>query len=97
MADTFDAMTSDRYYRRSLDFDAALTELGRSKGSQLDPDFVDAFVAMVREPASPLTCVRACKPTSPRFDGRCPGTKVSILQASPFLVYAESSGQPWTG
>lgn len=51
VADAFDAMTSDRQYRQRLDLDAALAELERSRGTQLDPLLVDAFVSMVREPA----------------------------------------------
>jgi HD-GYP domain-containing protein (c-di-GMP phosphodiesterase class II) len=37
VADTFDAMTSDRPYRDALSHDAALEEIRRAAGSQLDP------------------------------------------------------------
>jgi response regulator RpfG family c-di-GMP phosphodiesterase len=40
--DTLDAMTADRPYRRSLSWDAALAELTRCRGTQFDPDVVDA-------------------------------------------------------
>jgi response regulator RpfG family c-di-GMP phosphodiesterase len=42
--DTLDAMTSDRPYRRGLDFDAAKVEIERMRGSQFDPLAVDAFL-----------------------------------------------------
>ena len=50
VADTFDAMTSERQYRKSLEFQAAMAELERCKGTQLDPRIVEAFQAMVRNP-----------------------------------------------
>jgi putative nucleotidyltransferase with HDIG domain len=43
VADTFDAMTSDRAYRAALPPSAALEEIERSAGSQLDPDCVAAL------------------------------------------------------
>lgn len=42
--DTLDAMTSDRPYRRGLDFDMAKAEIQRSSGSQFDPLAVEAFL-----------------------------------------------------
>jgi diguanylate cyclase (GGDEF)-like protein len=49
VADTFDAMTSDRPYRRGLSIDVALGEISKNAGVQFDPSFAEAFVAMVRE------------------------------------------------
>jgi ribonuclease P protein subunit RPR2 len=48
VADTLDAMTSDRPYREALPWDAAVAELNAEKGSQFDPEVVDAF--SVEEP-----------------------------------------------
>ncbi len=43
VADTFDAMTSDRPYRKALPYSAAREEVERCAGSQFDPDVVSAF------------------------------------------------------
>lgn len=43
-ADAFDAMTSDRPYRRALRPDRAIDELRRHTGTQFDPDCVAALV-----------------------------------------------------
>jgi HD-GYP domain-containing protein (c-di-GMP phosphodiesterase class II) len=43
VADTYDAMTSDRAYRGALPHELAVDEIGRCKGSQFDPDFASMF------------------------------------------------------
>ncbi|HEU4587542.1 MAG TPA: HD domain-containing phosphohydrolase [Gemmatimonadales bacterium] len=45
VADTFDAMTTRRPYRESLDPATALKEIRRVAGTQLDPNVVEAFAA----------------------------------------------------
>ncbi len=45
VADTYDAMTSDRAYRRALPHEVAVTEIERCSGSQFDPEVSDAFCA----------------------------------------------------
>jgi putative two-component system response regulator len=44
VADTLDAMTSDRPYRRALPWDAAVEEIVAQTGRQFDPGVVAAFV-----------------------------------------------------
>jgi hypothetical protein len=44
VADTFDAMTSDRPYRRALPWEAARDEIVRHKGTQFDSQVVEAFL-----------------------------------------------------
>ena len=44
IADTFDAMTSSRAYRRARSSGEAFDELLRCRGSQFDPEIVDLFV-----------------------------------------------------
>ena len=48
VCDTFDAMTSDRSYRRALTDEVALAELIRVKDSQLDGHIVDAFLSLYK-------------------------------------------------
>jgi HD-GYP domain-containing protein (c-di-GMP phosphodiesterase class II) len=49
VADAFDAMTSDRAYRKALSFDQACQEIADGAGSQFDPMVVDAFTAILPE------------------------------------------------
>ena len=44
VADTLDAMTSDRPYRRGTTFENAVAEVQRCAGSQFDPEVVRAFL-----------------------------------------------------
>ncbi len=48
VADAFEAMTSDRPYRRGMPVEAALEELECCGGSQFDPKVVGAFADLVR-------------------------------------------------
>jgi putative nucleotidyltransferase with HDIG domain len=48
VADSFDAMTSDRTYRRGLPVEEALAEIERHAGSQFHPALARAFVALMR-------------------------------------------------
>lgn len=52
IADTFDAMTSTRPYRKGLPYDVAFAELKEFSGSQFDPNLVPLFIsAMSKEQA----------------------------------------------
>ena len=44
VADTYDAMTSDRSYRRALPHEVAVAEISRCSRSQFDPDLAGLFV-----------------------------------------------------
>jgi hypothetical protein len=46
VADAFDAMTSDRPYRRALPFERACQEIADGAGSQFDPAVVATFAAI---------------------------------------------------
>ena len=47
IADAYDAMTSDRAYRRALSHEVAIGEIERCSGTQFDPELGDAFVKLV--------------------------------------------------
>jgi HD-GYP domain-containing protein (c-di-GMP phosphodiesterase class II) len=47
IADAYDAMTSDRAYRRALPHEVAISEIERCAGTQFDPELADAFVRFV--------------------------------------------------
>lgn len=49
VADTFDAMTTDRPYRKGLSFDIAFEELKKMAGTQFDPLVVNAFFNAYKE------------------------------------------------
>jgi len=46
VADTLDAMTSDRPYRRATTFESAVAEIRRCASSQFDPEVVRAFMGL---------------------------------------------------
>ena len=49
VADTFDAMTSNRVYRSSMDTDYVMNEMKRGRGTQFDPQALDAFLRLVEK------------------------------------------------
>ncbi len=51
VVDTFDAMTTDRPYRKALPVEAAIAELHRCSGSQFDPKIVDVFIRILEKEA----------------------------------------------
>ena len=50
VADAFDALTSDRPYRRAVSEEDALAEIRRHSGTQFDPVVVDALLRVDRMP-----------------------------------------------
>lgn len=49
VADAYDAMTSARAYRPDMGKEWAISELEKSKGTQLDPCLVDVFIEILQE------------------------------------------------
>jgi len=47
VADTVEAMTSDRPYRKAMDLDSVISELTKYAGSQFDPVCVEAFLRLL--------------------------------------------------
>jgi diguanylate cyclase (GGDEF)-like protein len=54
LADTFDAMTSDRPYRKGMSPETALSEIANNAGTQFDPELAQVFVRMMSHESSPL-------------------------------------------
>ena len=49
MADAYDAMTTDRPYRKALSKKKALQEIARMSGTQFRPDLVEAFLQQMED------------------------------------------------
>ncbi|MBQ9333279.1 MAG: HD domain-containing protein [Lachnospiraceae bacterium] len=49
VADAFDAMTSNRVYRNHMDTDYVIKEMQRGRGTQFDPDALDAFFRLIEK------------------------------------------------
>ncbi|MBR5336518.1 MAG: HD domain-containing protein [Lachnospiraceae bacterium] len=47
VADAFDAMTSNRVYRNHMDTEYVMNELRRGRGTQFDPEALDAFLRLI--------------------------------------------------
>ena len=48
IADTYDAMTTNRPYRKALTVEESLKEIERCKNTQFDPELADLFIEMIR-------------------------------------------------
>lgn len=60
VADTFDAMTSNRPYRKALSKEVAINEIVRQSGTQFDPVVVEAFIETIgkmRSATEELACI----------------------------------------
>ncbi len=49
ISDSFDAMTSDRAYRKGMPIDIGFEELKKNRGTQFDPELVDIFINSYKE------------------------------------------------
>lgn len=52
IADTFDAMTSTRIYRKAFPYEVAYNELIEFSGTQFDPKLVESFIKKMRQEES---------------------------------------------
>lgn len=49
VVDAFDAMTSDRFYRKALKRQAAMREMRKGRGNHFDPKVIDAFFEAIKD------------------------------------------------
>ena len=56
IADAFDAMTSDRPYRKAISHAAAVDELRRCAGTQFDPSLVEVFIQSLEQEKENPAC-----------------------------------------
>jgi len=64
VADTYDAMVTDRPYRRRLSLEEARAELKRNAGIQHDPTVVDAFLRYLDEKAHRQAAAKGPAPSA---------------------------------
>ena len=86
LVDSYDAMTSNRVYRRRLSDDIVMEELRKGKGSKWDPELVDIFLELIKEGALEQQWMLEEEMASPIFDsekiyGVAMGSE-SVLEAS---------------
>ncbi|NPV53198.1 MAG: HD-GYP domain-containing protein [Firmicutes bacterium] len=55
VADSFDAMTSERIYKPTMPKEVAIMELEKCAGTQFDPEVVEAFCRCLKEQAPKVT------------------------------------------
>ena len=62
VVDSFDAMVSDRCYRKGLSLETALDRLTRDSGMQFDPEIVGPFVRMAEQDLPQIAQIREPDP-----------------------------------
>ncbi|MGH2370003.1 MAG: HD-GYP domain-containing protein, partial [Chloroflexota bacterium] len=77
VADAYDAMTSDRPYRKALPHATAVAEIKRCAGQQFDPWVVDALLAIPAETL--LAARREVRSTVPQLQGHAPTQAEKIV------------------
>lgn len=68
LVDSYDAMTSNRVYRRRLTDEVVMQELNKGKGTQWDPDLVDIFMQLIKEGALEKQWMKEDDMAAPIFD-----------------------------
>ncbi|MBI2952745.1 MAG: GAF domain-containing protein [Chloroflexi bacterium] len=70
VADAYDAMMSDRPYRKAMEKEYAIAQLKTGAGSQFDAEVVEAFLAIIepeanRRPPAPVTSIQFRRTVAP--------------------------------
>lgn len=94
VADAFEAMTSNRPYRKAMSIEEACLELQRCAGTQFDPKLVQVFIENVIRPSGKLAARAASGPASPRSASGPGGEAVSRMNtARPSHQYPDACCQ----
>jgi putative nucleotidyltransferase with HDIG domain len=78
IADSFDAMTSDRAYREARPINHALDELQAGRGTQWDAELVDMFVDLIKREGSTLCRPYLAQPYTQAIEGDAVGLPMTI-------------------
>ncbi|EHP86870.1 metal dependent phosphohydrolase [Geobacter metallireducens RCH3] len=70
IADAFDAMTSDRPYRKALPVEAAAKELIDHAGAQFDPELVPHFIELIESGTFGFSCDKSDMEETPMRERR---------------------------
>ncbi|MCU1461842.1 MAG: Response regulator with domain [Acidimicrobiales bacterium] len=81
VTDVFDALTSNRVYRRAMTFEEAMEMMGELRGRQFEPRLLDAFFASIES----LRAIRAAYPDVAEALGR-----IRILVVDDHEIFAHS-------
>ncbi len=91
VADAFDAITSDRVYRKGKAYEAAAAELEEWAGKQFDPKVVAAFHRVPKEDWAELHR-RSLSPKNEEFEVR---QMMQMLESQAEVLVSESLEQPF--
>jgi response regulator RpfG family c-di-GMP phosphodiesterase len=83
LADSYDAITSDRPYRKRRTHEEALAEITANAGTQFDPDLAGQFVEIMSQP---LAAKEICGTTAELE------TEQQLLSDQQFLLLKKSLG-----
>jgi HD-GYP domain-containing protein (c-di-GMP phosphodiesterase class II) len=98
VADTFDAMTTNRPYRKALPLDVTIKELQRVAGSQLDAAFVATFVTLVQTGVIVPPAIPALEQDADRFGPRAlDALRAKALAELDIAVVPRASGEALSG
>ena len=90
VADTIEAMTSDRPYRRAMSIQAVLAEIQDKAGSQFDPEVVSAFIRVVHKHGESVI-VNSARQVSSQHDRSAPDEKgTSQTSCAPALWWVST-------
>ena len=96
ICDVFDALVSERPYKRSWSVDEAITEVVSERGRHFDPALVDAFAAMARRAARDVRAQRAAVRARDRRQRRLASRRNSSAQLTATISAMNGRPQPST-